>query len=49
MTGTDHAQEYGTDLFDGADEVFVSGDSFIPNSKTLEMVFKARMFVEVQV
>jgi uncharacterized DUF497 family protein len=31
-----------------ADEVFVNGDSFIPNAKALEPVFKARMFVEVQ-
>jgi len=32
----------------GADEVFVNGDSFIPDAKALEPVFKARMFSEVQ-
>lgn len=31
----------------GADEVFVNGDSFIPNAKALEPVFKARMFAPV--
>lgn len=31
-------------LSDGADEVFVNGDSFIPNARALEPVFKARMF-----
>ena len=31
----------------GADEVFVNGDSFIPNARTLEPVFKARMFARV--
>jgi adenine-specific DNA-methyltransferase len=35
-------------LTQGADEVFVNGDSFIPNAKALEPVFKARMFAEVQ-
>jgi len=35
-------------LAKGADEVFVNGDSFIPNAKALEPVFKARMFAEVQ-
>ena len=35
-------------LSEGADEVFVNGDSFIPNAKALEPVFKARMFAEVQ-
>jgi len=29
-------------------EVFVNGNSFIPNAKALEPVFKARMFAEVQ-
>ena len=32
------------DLTAGADAVFVNGDSFIPNAKALEPVFKARMF-----
>ena len=36
-------------LTEGADEVFVNGDSFIPNARALEPVFKARMFAEVQV
>ena len=35
-------------LTEGADEVFVNGDSFIPNAKALEPLFKARMFAEVQ-
>ena len=35
-------------LAEGADEVFVNGDSFIRNAKALEPVFKARMFAEVQ-
>jgi len=34
-------------LTEGADEVFVNGDSFIPKAKALEPVFKARMFAEV--
>ena len=34
----------GQDLTAAADEVFVNGDSFIPNAKALEPVFKARMF-----
>jgi len=34
-------------LTEGADEVFVNGDSFIPNARALEPVFKARMFTEV--
>ena len=33
---------------EGADEVFVNGDSFIPNAKALEPVFKARMFSTVE-
>jgi adenine-specific DNA-methyltransferase len=36
-------------LTERADEVFVNGDSFIPNARTLEPVFKARMFVPVEV
>ena len=32
------------ELTAGADAVFVNGDSFIPNAKALEPVFKARMF-----
>jgi len=35
-------------LNEGADEVFVNGDSFIPNARALEPVFKARMFAEVK-
>ena len=35
-------------LTEGADEVFVNGDSFIPNARALEPVFKARMFAEMQ-
>ena len=32
----------------GADEVFVNGDSFIPNARALEPIFKARMFAPVE-
>jgi len=31
-------------LAEGADEVFVNGDSFIPSARALEPVFKSRMF-----
>ena len=34
-------------LTEGADEVFVNGDSFIPKARALEPVFKARMFAPV--
>jgi adenine-specific DNA-methyltransferase len=36
-------------LTEGADEVFVNGDSFIPGARALEPVFKARMFAPVEV
>ena len=36
-------------LTEGADEVFVNGDSFIPNARALEPAFKARMFALVEV
>jgi adenine-specific DNA-methyltransferase len=35
-------------LTDGADEVFVNGDSFIPEARALEPMFKARMFAPVE-
>jgi hypothetical protein len=35
-------------LAEGADEVFVNGDSFIPSAKALEPVFKARMFSSIE-
>lgn len=35
-------------LTDGADEVFVNGDSLIPNAQALEPIFKARMFAPVE-
>lgn len=35
-------------LTEGADEVFVNGDSFIPGARALEPVFKARMFAGVE-
>jgi adenine-specific DNA-methyltransferase len=38
----------GQTLTEGADDVFVNGDSFIPNVKALEPVFKARMFAPVE-
>ena len=31
-------------LAEGADEIFVNGDSFIPHAKALDPLFKARMF-----
>jgi adenine-specific DNA-methyltransferase len=36
-------------ITDGAEEVFVNGDSFISNAKALEPVFKARMFSRLEV
>jgi adenine-specific DNA-methyltransferase len=33
-------------LINGADEVFVNGDSFVPNAKSLDPIFKHRMFAE---
>jgi len=35
-------------LTEGADEVFVNGDSFIPKARALEPVFKNRMFPAVE-
>ena len=35
-------------LAEAADKMFVNGDSFIPNVKALEPVFKGRMFAEVE-
>ena len=35
-------------LIEGADEVFVNGDSFIPKARALDPVFKARMFEGVK-
>jgi adenine-specific DNA-methyltransferase len=35
-------------LTEGADEVFVNGDSFIPNAKALEPIFEARMFAPAE-
>ena len=45
----DHGALAEQKLTEGADEVFVNGDSFIPNAKALEPVFKARMFAPVGV
>ena len=42
----DFVQKNG--LTEGADEVFVNGDSFIPEAKPLEGVFKERMLPEVR-
>ena len=33
---------------EGAEEIFVNGDSFIPNAKSLEPAFKSRMFAPVE-
>jgi adenine-specific DNA-methyltransferase len=35
-------------LAEGADEVYVNGDSFIPGARALEGLFKARMFAPVE-
>ena len=35
-------------MIEGADDVFVNGDSFIPDARALEPVFKARMFAPVE-
>jgi adenine-specific DNA-methyltransferase len=37
----------GHTLAEGADEIFVNGESFIPGARVLEPVFKSRMFAEV--
>jgi adenine-specific DNA-methyltransferase len=34
-------------LAEGADEIYVNGDSFIPGARALEPLFKARLFAEV--
>ncbi len=34
-------------LAEGADEVYINGDSLIPGARALEALFKARMFAEV--
>lgn len=38
----------GYTALSGAGEVFVNGDSFIPEARALEPVFKARMFAGVR-
>lgn len=35
-------------LTEGADELFVNGDSLIPGARALEPIFKARMFAPVE-
>jgi len=35
-------------LAEGVDEVFVNGDSFIPGARSLEPIFKPRMFAPVE-
>lgn len=35
-------------LTDGADEIFVNGDSFIPDARALEPILKAKMFAPVE-
>jgi len=35
-------------LTEGADEVFINGDSFIPGARALEPIFKARMFAPME-
>ncbi|MCP9452680.1 MAG: hypothetical protein NNA23_08355 [Nitrospira sp.] len=36
-------------MTEGADEVFVNGDSLIPGAQSLDPIFKERMFTGVQV
>ncbi|MGC8857461.1 MAG: hypothetical protein ACP5QU_11775, partial [Anaerolineae bacterium] len=36
-------------LAEGADEVFVNGDSRIPGARSLDPIYKERMFAEVEV
>ena len=35
-------------LTEGAEDIFVNGDSFIPTARALDPVFKARMFAPVE-
>jgi len=35
-------------LADGADEIYTNGDSLIPNARSLDGLFKARMFASVE-
>ena len=42
----DQAFVLENDLTDGVDEVLVNGDSFIPGAKSLDALFKSRMFGE---
>ena len=35
-------------LAEGADEVYVNGDSFIPGARALEGLFKTRLFAAVE-
>ena len=40
-------RDFVAKLIAGADEVFVNGDSLIPNARALEPLFKSRMFTGV--
>lgn len=48
--GLERDKEFVTEreLTKKAEEIFVNGDSFIPNAKVLEPVFKSRMFAPVE-
>ncbi len=35
-------------LADGADMIYINGDSFIPNARSLEPLFNSRIFAGVQ-
>ncbi|MFT0752161.1 hypothetical protein, partial [Synechococcus sp. RC10A2] len=35
-------------LTEGADEIYTNGDSFIPDARSLDGLFKARMFAPVE-
>ena len=36
-------------MTEGADEVFVNGDAYIPGARSLDGLFKARMFSQMEV
>jgi adenine-specific DNA-methyltransferase len=35
-------------LTEGADEIYTNGDSYIPGARSLDGLFKARMFAPVE-
>jgi adenine-specific DNA-methyltransferase len=47
---TSGAGQFGAEkkLADGADMIYINGNSFISNARSLEPLFKSRMFAGVQ-